>query len=51
MTAIDLKGNKVDVSFKVETPSKFGDETEAQIKVKTLLGAMFISLSPKGPAS
>ena len=48
VTGIELKGNKVDVSFKVKTPSKFGDQTEANIKVKTLLGAMYLSLAPKG---
>ena len=36
-------------TFKVKTPSKFGTETVAAIKVKTLLGAMYISLEPEGP--
>ena len=49
VTAVDLKGDHVDVTFKVDTPSKFGTQTGAQIKVKTLLGAMFVSLEPKGP--
>ena len=48
VTGIELKGNKVDVSFKVDTPSKFGNETEANVKVKTLLGAMYLSLKPVG---
>jgi phospholipid/cholesterol/gamma-HCH transport system substrate-binding protein len=48
VTGIELKGNKVDVTFKVDTPSKFGTETEAAIRVKTLLGAMYIALVPKG---
>ncbi len=48
VTGIDLAGNKVDVTFKVDTPSKFGTETEAAIKVKTLLGSMYIALVPKG---
>jgi phospholipid/cholesterol/gamma-HCH transport system substrate-binding protein len=48
VTAIALDGNKVDVTFKVDTPSKFGPDTEANIKVKTLLGAMYLSLDPKG---
>jgi phospholipid/cholesterol/gamma-HCH transport system substrate-binding protein len=48
VTAVDLNGNKVDVSFKVDTPSHFGSETGAQIKVKTLLGAMYLGLQPKG---
>jgi phospholipid/cholesterol/gamma-HCH transport system substrate-binding protein len=48
VTGVELKNGKVHVSFKVDTPSKFGTETVAAIKVKTLLGAMFISLEPKG---
>src|SRR4051812_10400761 len=48
VTSVDLNGNKVDVSFKVDTPSHFGSETGAQIKVKTLLGAMYLGLQPKG---
>jgi phospholipid/cholesterol/gamma-HCH transport system substrate-binding protein len=48
ITGVELDGNKVDVTFKVKTPSKFGTETGAAIKVKTLLGAMFISLEPAG---
>jgi phospholipid/cholesterol/gamma-HCH transport system substrate-binding protein len=49
ITDIGLDGNKVDVSFKVKTPSKFGRDTHADIKVKTLLGAMYLSLDPQGP--
>lgn len=49
VTAIDLKNGRVEATFKVKTPSKFGTQTNAAIKVKTLLGAMYISLEPKGP--
>jgi len=49
VTKIDLAGNKVNVTFKVKTASKFGTQTVAAIKVKTLLGAMFIMLEPNGP--
>ncbi len=48
VTEVALDGNKVIATFKVDTPSKFGTETAAAIKVKTLLGAMFISLEPAG---
>jgi phospholipid/cholesterol/gamma-HCH transport system substrate-binding protein len=48
VTGIDLDGNKVKVSFKVKTPSHFGPQTAAQIKVKTLLGAMYLALKPDG---
>ncbi len=49
VTAVELDGDHVDVAFKVDTPSKFGTETEAEIKVKTLLGATFLALKPAGP--
>ncbi len=48
VTGVELKGNQVIATFKVDTPSKFGTETAAAIKVKTLLGAMFIALEPAG---
>jgi phospholipid/cholesterol/gamma-HCH transport system substrate-binding protein len=48
VTGIDLDGNKVNVSFKVKTPSHFGADTAAEIKVKTLLGAMYLALEPDG---
>ena len=46
--SVELAGDKVDVTFKVDTPSQFGTETAAEIKVKTLLGAMYLSLKPEG---
>ena len=48
VTAVDLSGQNVKVTFKVDTPSKFGTATGAEIKVKTLLGAMFVALEPAG---
>jgi phospholipid/cholesterol/gamma-HCH transport system substrate-binding protein len=48
VTGVDLSGDHVDVTFKVDTPSKFGKQTGAQIKVKTLLGAMYLALEPEG---
>jgi phospholipid/cholesterol/gamma-HCH transport system substrate-binding protein len=48
VTGVDLAGDHVDVTFKVDTPSKFGNETGAAIKVKTLLGAMYLALEPAG---
>lgn len=47
--SLELDGNKVKITFQVKTPSKFGTQTAAQIKVKTLLGAMYLSLDPAGP--
>jgi phospholipid/cholesterol/gamma-HCH transport system substrate-binding protein len=46
--AVELDGNHVKVSFRVESDSGFGKETGAAIKVKTLLGAMYLSLQPAG---
>ena len=46
--SVELDGDKVKVGFKVETDSEFGEETQAAIRVKTLLGAMYLSLLPAG---
>lgn len=46
--SIELDGDQVRVGMRVDTPSEFGPETRAAIKVKTLLGAMFVSLEPAG---
>ena len=45
---VALDGDHVKVTFRVDTKSAFGDETHAAIKVKTLLGAMFLALEPAG---
>ncbi|HYF73080.1 MAG TPA: MCE family protein [Nocardioides sp.] len=45
---VELEDDHVRVTFRVDTPSEFGDETHAAIKVKTLLGAMYLSLEPAG---
>src|SRR6478609_1716222 len=46
--SVALEGDHVKVTFRVDTDSEFGDETHAAIKVKTLLGAMYLSLEPAG---
>ena len=46
--AIELDGDRVLVTFKVDSGAEFGNQTHADIKVKTLLGAMFLSLAPAG---
>lgn len=48
VTAVDLDGSQVKVTFKIKTDSRFGDDTGAQIKVKTLLGQMYLALEPSG---
>ena len=45
---IELAGDQVKVSFKVEDAADFGTDTRAAIKVKTLLGSMFLALEPAG---
>ncbi len=45
---VELDGDHVKVTFRVEDPAAFGKETRADIKVKTLLGAMFLALEPAG---
>ncbi len=47
--SIELEGDKVRVGFRVQTDSTFGKESHAAIKVKTLLGSMYLALVPGGP--
>lgn len=46
--AIELDGAKVRVTFKIDKGTDFGTETGADIRVRTLLGAEFLALTPKG---
>ena len=46
--AVDLAGDHVRVEFTVEDGVQFGPSTGAAIKVKTLLGAMYLALEPAG---
>ncbi|MBC7632813.1 MCE family protein, partial [Aeromicrobium sp.] len=46
---IELRGNKVRVTFKIDKGTGFGTETGADIRIRTLLGAEFLALTPKGP--
>ena len=45
---IALAGNQVKVSFKVDGDADLGADTGAAIKVKTILGSMFLALQPAG---
>ena len=45
---VELAGDHVRVEFTVERGADFGDATAADIRVKTLLGAMYLSLEPGG---
>lgn len=46
--SVALDGDHVKVTFRIQNAADFGAATAAQIKVKTLLGAMFLSLEPAG---
>ena len=45
---IELKGDYVDVTFKLDKGTELGRDTGAAIKVRTLLGAEFLALTPAG---
>ena len=45
---ITLDGDQVMVRFRVDKGTEFGEETAASIRIKTLLGALFIQLEPDG---
>ncbi|TYQ09276.1 UNVERIFIED_ORG: phospholipid/cholesterol/gamma-HCH transport system substrate-binding protein [Gordonia westfalica J30] len=44
---VKLNGDKVDVTFKVEN-TWIGDQTQASIQIKTILGQKYLSLNPRG---
>ncbi len=46
--SIELAGDQVEVTFKVDDTAAFGRDTRAAIKVKTILGSMFLALEPAG---
>ncbi|MEZ0577942.1 MCE family protein [Nocardioides sp. MH1] len=46
--SIELDDGHVKVGFQIKTDAKLGDETKAAIKVKTILGSMFLSIEPSG---
>ena len=48
---VELDGDHVKVEFLVDTDAAFGRTTGAAVKVKTLLGAMFLALEPDGPGT
>ncbi|GHJ59245.1 ABC transporter substrate-binding protein [Nocardioides sp. OK12] len=46
--SIELSDGVVRVAFQVKTDSGFGPDSRADIKVKTLLGSMYLSVDPAG---
>jgi phospholipid/cholesterol/gamma-HCH transport system substrate-binding protein len=47
--SVELAGDHVRVTFRVDQDAELGQDTLAAIKVKTILGAMFLALQPAGP--
>ncbi|MDX6738283.1 MCE family protein [Actinocorallia sp. A-T 12471] len=50
VTGLDLEGDHVRVDFKVDKDLHVGDASELEIKIKTLLGAHYLALDPRGRA-
>jgi phospholipid/cholesterol/gamma-HCH transport system substrate-binding protein len=48
VSAVELDGPRVLVTFDVEPGVRLGERTEAAIKTKTLLGAKILEISPRG---
>jgi phospholipid/cholesterol/gamma-HCH transport system substrate-binding protein len=49
VTGLDLDGDHVKVTFRIEEDGvRLGDLTRAEIKIKTMLGAHYLSLVPRG---
>lgn len=48
VTEVGLDRGHVKVAFKIKGDARFGRDTRASIKVKTLLGAMYLALEPAG---
>jgi phospholipid/cholesterol/gamma-HCH transport system substrate-binding protein len=45
---VELAGDHVRATFRVDGGAEFGKDTRAAIKVKTMLGAMYLALQPAG---
>ncbi|WP_122816288.1 MCE family protein [Nocardioides pantholopis] len=45
---VELDGDRVVATFRIKTDATFGVDTRASIRVKTLLGAMYLALEPAG---
>lgn len=46
--SIELDGDQVRIGFRIKTDSQFGPTSRADLKVKTLLGDMFLAVEPAG---
>ena len=48
VTGLDLDGDHVRVTFRVDDGVRLGSRTEAAIKIKTVLGQHYLALTPRG---
>ncbi|MET9323578.1 MCE family protein [Streptomyces sp. NPDC003038] len=46
---VELAGDHVKVSFRVKGDPELGSRTGASVRIKTILGAKYLALEPKGP--
>ncbi|MGW0468915.1 MCE family protein [Streptomyces sp. NPDC003027] len=46
---VDLDGDHVKVTFRIKGDPELGKETGAAVRIKTILGAKYLALEPKGP--
>lgn len=51
VSSIELDGAQVLVTFHIDGDIRVGDRSEAAIKTKTVLGAKFVEVSPRGDGS
>ncbi|MBZ5735232.1 MCE family protein [Nocardioides sp. TRM66260-LWL] len=49
--SVELDGDHVRATLRLDTDTRLGDQTRADIKVATLLGSMYVSLDPAGQGS
>jgi phospholipid/cholesterol/gamma-HCH transport system substrate-binding protein len=49
--SVSLKGKEVEVRFRLDDGIRLGDDTRANIKLKTLLGVKFLDIQPQGEGS
>jgi phospholipid/cholesterol/gamma-HCH transport system substrate-binding protein len=49
VTGLELEGDHVKVTFRVDEGVRLGELTRAEIKIKTVLGAHYLALVPRGP--
>ncbi|MBC9227676.1 MCE family protein [Aeromicrobium sp. 636] len=52
VSSLDLRGDKVRVTFRMKKDrERLGSQTGASVRIKSLLGTMYVSLEPEGPGT